>query len=75
MSNTYTREQVWARDEQGVRHAVTVIRAAMPGSPHLQGMPRFSWGAGRSLTVVDDQAGVLQCDRTKQRLTVEGWGD
>jgi hypothetical protein len=30
----------------------------MPGSPHLQGPPYFTWGSGRSLKLVDDKAGI-----------------
>ncbi len=53
---------------------MTVTRAPVPGAPHLQGLPRFSWGAGRPLTLVDDRAGVLECGRTGQRLTIDDWG-
>jgi len=74
MPSLQTREQIWARDDQGMRHAVTVTRAPVPGAPHLQGLPRFSWGAGRALKVIDDQAGVLECVQTGQRLTLEDWG-
>jgi len=74
MPSQQTREQVWARDDQGLRHAITVMRAPMPGSPHLQGLPRFSWGAGRALTLIDDKAGILECIQTRQRLTLEDWG-
>ncbi|HRH86160.1 MAG TPA: hypothetical protein PLO41_04870 [Rubrivivax sp.] len=74
MRNVHTLEQIWARDDQGMKRAVTVTRAPLPGSPHLQGPPRFSWGAGRPLQLVDDKAGVLECARTGQRLTIEDWG-
>ena len=74
MSSLHTQEQIWARDDQGMRHAVTVTRAPIPGSPHLQGLPYFTWGAGRSLNLVDDKAGILECVRTRQRLKIEDWG-
>ena len=74
MPNLHTQEQIWARDDQGMRHAVTVTRAPIPGSPHLQGLPHFAWGAGRSLNLVDEKAGILECVRTKQRLKIEDWG-
>jgi hypothetical protein len=74
MPHSHTVEHVWAFDDQGVRHAVTMTRAPIPGSPHLHGLPRYSWGAGRSLSLVDDKAGVLECVHTKQRLQLEGWG-
>lgn len=74
MPSPHTQERIWARDDQGMKHAVTVTRAPIPGSPHLQGAPRFAWGAGRPLTLVDDKAGILECTRTKQRLTIEDWG-
>ena len=74
MPSLHTQEQIWARDDQGMKHAVTVTRAPIPGSPYLQGLPHFAWGAGRSLNLVDDKAGILECVRTKQRLTIEDWG-
>lgn len=74
MPGRHTQEQIWALDDHGMRHAVTVTRAPLPGSPHLQGLPRFSWGAGRSLNLVDDKAGILECISTKQRLKIEDWG-
>ena len=74
MPNVHTQEQIWARDDKGMKHAVTVTRAPMPGSPHLQGLPYFTWGAGRSLKLVDDKAGILECVRTRQRLKIEDWG-
>jgi hypothetical protein len=74
MPGLHTQEQIWARDDQGMKHAVTVTRARIPGSPQLPGPPRFTWGAGRSLTLVDDQAGILECVRTRQRLKIEDWG-
>ncbi len=74
MPSLQTREQIWARDVQGMKHAVTVTRTPLPGSPDLQGPPRFSWGAGRALKFVDEEAGVLECARTRQRLTIEDWG-
>jgi hypothetical protein len=74
MPGLHTQEQIWARDGQGSKHAITVVRARIPGSPHLSGPPRFTWGAGRSLNLVDDQAGILECVRTGQRLKVEDWG-
>ena len=70
MRNVHTQEQIWARDDQGMKHAVTVTR----GSPNLQGPPYFTWGAGRSLKLVDDKAGILECVRTRQRLKIEDWG-
>jgi len=73
MSSLNTQEQVWARDDKGMKHAITVTRAPIPGSPHLQGLPRFSWGAGRSLSLVDDKAGILECASTKQRLKIDDW--
>jgi hypothetical protein len=57
-----------------MKHAITVTRSPMPGSPHLQGLPRFTWGAGRPLVLIDDQTGILECARTGQRLTIEEWG-
>ena len=74
MSGQHTREQVWACDEAGTRHAITVTRVSIPGSPHLQGLPRFSWGAGRALNLVDEKAGILECVQTRQRLTIKDWG-
>ena len=74
MPGLHTQEQIWARDDQGIRHAVTVTRSPIPESPHLQGLPRFSWGAGRSLNLVDDKAGILECVSTRQRLKLEDWG-
>ena len=73
MPGSHTREQIWARDAQGSKHAITVVRAQIPGSPHLPGPPRFTWGAGRSLNLVDGQAGILECVRTGQRLKIEDW--
>ena len=74
MRNVHAVEQIWARDESGMRHAVTAARSPIPDAPHLLGLPRFTWGAGRSLTLVDANHGVLECAQTKQRLTVEDWG-
>ena len=74
MPNRHTQEQIWARDEQDTKHALTVTRAPVPGSPHLQGLPYFTWGAGRSLKLVDEKAGILECVRTGQRLKIEEWG-
>jgi hypothetical protein len=74
MPSLHTREQIWARDDHGMKHAVTVTRAPVPGSPHLQGLPRFTWGAGRSLNLVDGKTGILECVRTRQRLKIEDWG-
>lgn len=74
MPSLHTQEQIWARDDQGMKHAVTVTRTPIPGSPHLQGLPHFSWGAGRPLDLVDDKAGILECARTRQRLKIEDWG-
>jgi hypothetical protein len=74
MPTRHTQEQVWARDEKGMKHAVTVMRAPVRGSPHLQGLAYFTWGAGRSLKLVDDKAGILECVRTRQRLKIEEWG-
>lgn len=47
MAGVHTREKIWARDDHGMKHAVTVTRSPLPGSPHLQGLPYFTWGAGR----------------------------
>ena len=47
MAGVHTREKIWARDDHGMKHAVTVTRSLLPGSPHLQGLPYFTWGAGR----------------------------
>ena len=55
MPSLHTREQIWARDVQGLKHAITVVRARIPGSPELPGPPRFTWGAGRSLNLIDEQ--------------------
>jgi hypothetical protein len=74
MPGQHTREQIWARDENGARHAVTVTRMPLPDAPHLQGLPYFTWGAGRSLNLVDDKTGTLECSSTRQRLTIEDWG-
>ena len=74
MPGRHTQERIWALDDDGMRHAITVTRAPLPGSPHLQGLPRFSWGAGRPLTLVDDTAGILECISTTQRLKIEDWG-
>ena len=57
-----------------MKHAVTVTRSPLPDSPQLQGAPYFTWGAGRSLNLVDDKAGILECVRTRQRLNIEDWG-
>ena len=73
MPSLHTQEQIWARDDKGMKHAITVTRAPIPGSPHLQGLPRFSWGAGRSLSLVDDKAGILECPSTMQQLKIEDW--
>ena len=73
MPSLNTQEQIWARDDKGMKHAITVTRAPIPGSPHLQGLPRFSWGAGRSLSLVDDKAGILECASTMQQLKIEDW--
>ena len=74
MPGLHIREQIWARDVQGLKHAITVVRAGVPGSPHLPGPPRFTWGAGRSLDLVDERAGILECRRTRKRLKIEDWG-
>jgi hypothetical protein len=74
MPGSHTREQIWARDVQGSKHAISVLRARIPGSPHLPGPPRFTWGAGRSLNLIDEQAGILECVLTRQRLKIEDWG-
>lgn len=73
MPSSNTQEQIWARDDKGMKHAITVTRAPMPGLPHLQGLPRFSWGAGRPLSLIDNKAGILECASTKQRLKIEEW--
>ena len=73
MPGLHTQEQIWARDDQGAKHAITVTRLRLPDAPHLQGPPRFTWGAGRSLNIVDNAAGVLECKLTKQRLQLEDW--
>ena len=73
MPSLNTQEQIWARDDKGMKHAITATRAPIPGSPHLQGLPRFSWGAGRSLSLVDDKAGILECASTMQQLKIEDW--
>ena len=67
MPSLHTREQIWARDVKGSKHAITVVCARTPGSQLLLGPPRFTWGARRSLNLVDDQAGILECVRTRQR--------
>ena len=72
--SVHTQEQIKTRDDQGSKHAVTVTRVPMPGSPHLQGLPYFTWGAGRYLKLVDDKAGILEYVRTGQRLKIEDWG-
>jgi hypothetical protein len=74
MPSLHTLERIWARDDRGTRHAVTVTRTRPADSPHLQGPPRFSWGAGRSMALVDEQAGILECAGTGQRLKLEDWG-
>jgi len=74
MPSPNTREQIWARDEHGAKHAITVTRPPLPGSPHLEGLPYFTWGAGRSFTRVDDNTGILECVSTRQRLKIEEWG-
>jgi hypothetical protein len=38
-----------------MKHAVTVTRSPLAGSPHLQGAPYFTWGADRPLNLVDDR--------------------
>jgi hypothetical protein len=73
MPSLNTQEQIWALDDNGKKHAITVTRAPIPGSPHLPGLPRFSWGAGRPLSLVDDKAGILECTSTRQRLKIEDW--
>ncbi len=67
-------DRAWAHDDKNVKRAIKVPRCSLPGAPHLQGQPRFSWGAGRALNLVDDNAGVLECVHTKQRLRLEDWG-
>jgi hypothetical protein len=57
-----------------MKHAVTVTRSPLAGSPHLLGAPYFTWGAGRPLSLVDDKAGILECGRTGQRLRIEDRG-
>ena len=74
MPSLNTHEQIWARDDKEMKHAITVTRSPIPGAPHLQSLPHFTWGAGRSLNLVDDKAGVLECVHTKQRLKIEDWG-
>ena len=74
MPSQHTVEQIWARDDAGARHAITVTRSQLPDAPHLLGPPRFTWGAGRSLVLVDHKAGIVECVSTKQRLRLEDWG-
>jgi hypothetical protein len=62
-----------AFDENGQPHNVSVYRAPVPGAPHLQGLPAFSWRNGRHLNLVDPAAGILECIHTKRRLRVEDW--
>lgn len=66
MPNAHTQEQIWARDDQWMKHAVTVTRAPMPGCHICKDYPT-SHG-------VDDKAGILECVRTRQRLKIEDWG-
>jgi hypothetical protein len=73
MPGLHTQERIWALDDQGARHAITVTRPRLKDAPHLQGLPRFTWGAGRSLNIVDNEAGVLECNLTRQRLKIEDW--
>jgi hypothetical protein len=58
-----------------MKHAVTVTRSPLAGSPHLLGAPYFTWGAGRPLNLVDGKAGILECVHTRQRLKIEDWGE
>jgi hypothetical protein len=65
MPGRYT--QIAAHDDKGERHVVMVTRSPIPGSPHLRGMPRYTWHdrqtlgrGGQSIRIVpaDDDAGI-----------------
>ena len=73
MPNRYTHEQIAAHDDKGERHVVMVTRSPIPGSPHVQGPPHYTWNSGQKLHLVDDKAGILECVGTKQRLKIEDW--
>ena len=73
MSNKYTHEQIAAHDDKGERHVVMVTRSPIPGSPHVQGPPHYTWNSGQKLHLVDDKAGILECVHTGQRLKIEDW--
>ena len=73
MPNRYTHEQIAAHDDKGERHVVMVTRSPVPGSPHLQGPPHYTWHDGQTLRLIDDKAGILECVRTRQRLKIEDW--
>lgn len=73
MTSRYTREQIAAHDDKGVRHVVMVTRSPIPGSPHLHGPPHYSWNDGQTLHLIDAKAGILECMLTGQQLKIEGW--
>lgn len=73
MSIKITHEQLFARDEQGGRHAVMVTRVPVPGSAHLHGPPHYTWRDGHTLHLVDTQTGILECPLTGQHLRIEDW--
>ena len=72
MSLRFTHEQLAAHDDQGERHMVKVARSPIPGSPHLHGPPRYTWGDGQALHLVDAKAGILESP-AGQRLKIDDW--
>ena len=68
-----TCEQLAAHDDKGERHVIRVTRSPVPSSPHLRGMPHYTWHDGQSLHLVDAKSGVLECAATGQRLQIENW--
>ena len=73
MPNKITHEQLRAHDDAGEQHVVLVTRSPIPGSPHLKGLPHYTWRDGLALHLIDPKAGILQCVVTGQRLKIEAW--
>ncbi len=73
MLNRISHEQLVAHDDEGEPHVVMVTRTAIPGSPHLHGVPHYTWNQGQVLHLVDTKVGVLECAATGRRLQVDAW--
>ncbi len=73
MPNKYTHEQIAAHDDKGERHVVMVTRRSIPGSPHLHGPPHYTWNGGKTLHLIDEKGGVIECVLTGQRLKIDDW--